>query len=203
VQLLINASAFIDMADKDGFTALSLAGKEGQSGCVRLLLDARASTTTFCNFGTSPLLAAVLDACTDCVRQLLDAGAQIDHRNQYGATALHLRPSYLPFHTTRTVSQLVCPTKTVSAVLDYFCSVARASTPQQMIAGQLSMALSWMGTSNARLLLASRYWREHSRRWRAIMGRLLSLLPASWGLLNAGNCSPAILHRACLASMAQ
>jgi ankyrin repeat protein len=128
VQLLINASAFIDMADKDGFTALSLAGKEGQSGCVRLLLDARASTTTFCNFGTSPLLAAVLDACTEYVRQLLDAGAQIDHRNQYGATALHLRPSYLPFHTTRTVSQLVCPTKTVSAVLDYFCSVARAST---------------------------------------------------------------------------
>jgi ankyrin repeat protein len=85
-QKLIEAGADVNLADRDGNTALMNASG-GISETVRVLLAAKADVNASNSRGDTALIAAVACGRSDIVRQLLSAGADLAHRNKCGITA--------------------------------------------------------------------------------------------------------------------
>ena len=89
LQLLLQAGAKLD--GTDGFysrTALLWAAEEGQSDCVRRLLDAGADVNKVSSGGQTALILACQCVAPDCVELLLNAGADADAADTDGRTAL-------------------------------------------------------------------------------------------------------------------
>ena len=88
VKLLLGKGAKLNLADNEGFTAVSGACGAGHKATVLLLLDNGASINLASKGGATPLSLATQNRHTTVVEQLLDRGAEIDHANNKGATAL-------------------------------------------------------------------------------------------------------------------
>lgn len=85
-QKLIEAGADVNLANRDGDTALMNASG-GIPETVRALLAAKADVNVSNSSGDTALIAAAACGQSDIVRQLLSAGADLAHRNKCGITA--------------------------------------------------------------------------------------------------------------------
>lgn len=89
--LLVRAGARTDAKAKLGWTALALAAVKGYTAVGEVLLDAGADQGVRDAYGWTPLMRAVDRQRTDFVRLLLASpGADVDVRQEDGATALHI-----------------------------------------------------------------------------------------------------------------
>ena len=89
--LLVRAGARTDDKAKLGWTALALAAVKGYTEVAEVLLDAGADQGVRDAYGWTPLMRAVDRRRIDFVRLLLDSpGADLDVRQEDGATALHI-----------------------------------------------------------------------------------------------------------------
>ena len=88
VKLLLGKGAKLNLADNEGFTAVSGACGAGHKATVLLLLDNGASINLASKGGATPLSLATQNRHTTVVELLLDRGAEIDHANNKGFTSL-------------------------------------------------------------------------------------------------------------------
>ena len=89
VNMMIRFGADKDVKDEWGITPLHLAVMCGQTGTVKLLLDAGVKDKDgICVHGRTPLHHAVWDGHTDIVKLLLDAGADMEVEDDWGMTPL-------------------------------------------------------------------------------------------------------------------
>ena len=87
-QLLIAASAAIDLQDKDGVTPLYIACNQGRTECAQLLIAASAAIDLQDKDGVTPLYTACNLGRTECAQLLIAASAAIDLQDKDGATPL-------------------------------------------------------------------------------------------------------------------
>ena len=90
LQVLLEAGADKDKADKIGRTPLHLAAKRNTPDCLRLLLEAGADKDKADEIGRTPLHRAAERNTPDCLRLLLEAGAETENADQDDCTALHV-----------------------------------------------------------------------------------------------------------------
>jgi ankyrin repeat protein len=76
--------------DSGGFTPLLYAARENCRACVDVLLKHHADIDLPDPDGVSPLLVAIMNANWDLAKQLITAGADINHWDMYGETALFI-----------------------------------------------------------------------------------------------------------------
>lgn len=91
VKLLTEAGCKLERKDHDGRTPLALACIHNQGMIAEYLVSQGADVNTIDNCGNSPLLHAIntgLSINMDIVAILLEAGANPNHTNKYGVTAL-------------------------------------------------------------------------------------------------------------------
>jgi ankyrin repeat protein len=74
--------------DSGGLTPLHYAARENCMACVDVLLKNRADIDLPDPDGVSPLLVAIMNANWDLAQQLITAGADVNHWDIYGETAL-------------------------------------------------------------------------------------------------------------------
>ncbi|KAF1323579.1 Tkl protein kinase, partial [Globisporangium splendens] len=90
VRELLDYGASIDQQNNDGWSALNTAIHSGCADIALLLIESGAAIDLPNNDGDTPLLVAVKDSsCVDVVEELLARGANINHQNRVGATALY------------------------------------------------------------------------------------------------------------------
>ena len=96
VQELLEKGADPNIADKEGFTALSKAVSTDRDRVVTLLVSAGAAVNQASDSGYSALHVAAVNnvlngpiRCPSIVRTLLDAGADLSLRTSTGKTPLH------------------------------------------------------------------------------------------------------------------
>lgn len=77
-------------------SALHAAASRGRLDALKLLLAHGADVNAVEGWGASPLIAAAKSGCTECVTSLLKAGANPDHRDMNGRTALDYSASGSP-----------------------------------------------------------------------------------------------------------
>ncbi len=90
VRTLLDCGASIDGLDSGFTTPLHLAAANGQTAVVRLLLDSGANPNALDSHLESPCMAAIDYGDIDSIQSLLNGGADMQLRNRYGQTALHL-----------------------------------------------------------------------------------------------------------------
>jgi len=89
VELLIAKGAEVNHQDRDGFTALMYAARNGDTEAVNALLRSGASVNVADNTGETALIKAAASSCTEeTVRALLSAGADLSARDHKGRNAL-------------------------------------------------------------------------------------------------------------------
>ena len=76
LQLVLDAGAYVDDENDDGWTALLLASSNGYASCVKLLLDAGADVNAKDNDGDTALKLAGRQGYDACVKLLKAAGAK-------------------------------------------------------------------------------------------------------------------------------
>jgi ankyrin repeat protein len=76
--------------DSGGFTPLLYAARENCMACVDVLLKNKADIDLPDPDGVSPLLVAITNANWDLAQQLITAGADVNHWDMYGQTALFM-----------------------------------------------------------------------------------------------------------------
>lgn len=95
MKLLIENGADINKkASSTKGTPLIQALETNNIALVRLLLDCNADPNSADQYGTSPLLLAVLRGTGEAVDLLLQSGAKTNHKNDRGQTALHIACQY-------------------------------------------------------------------------------------------------------------
>ena len=72
-----------------GYTPLHYAARSGQSECVSLLLQSKASVLAKTSGGATPLMRAAFTGHASVISTLLRAGAAVDAQDTDGDTALH------------------------------------------------------------------------------------------------------------------
>ena len=90
VSMLLAHGASIDSVDGEHTTPLHYAADHDRIAMVKLLLEAGANPNAIDRELQSPAMRAAEQGHVNCVRVLLEAGADIQLRNNYGETALHL-----------------------------------------------------------------------------------------------------------------
>lgn len=93
VPMLLAYGAYIDGEDSDLATPLHHAAANGQTAVIKLLLDSGANPNAVDSQLRSPCLYATDYGNVDSIRLLLKGGAEIQLRNRYGQTALHIAAS--------------------------------------------------------------------------------------------------------------
>lgn len=88
IQKNAGKEGFIDAASEDGITPLIAAASEGQTDCVKILIDAKANVNAKDKDGTTSLMAASARGHVNVVSALLAAGASVNEQNTDGHTAL-------------------------------------------------------------------------------------------------------------------
>ncbi len=94
----LHDGADINNTDFDGMSALHFACSSAQLHAVKILLEAGAQPNTYTKDGISPLHLSIAyqgqptqqENSLAIVRHLIDAGADINHRNNFFGTALHI-----------------------------------------------------------------------------------------------------------------
>ena len=152
LQLLLQAGAKID--GTDGFysrTALLWAAEEGESDCVRRLLDAGADVNKKSSGGQTALILACRCVAPDCVERLLNAGADADAADIDGRTALMHAAWWLGSEARIVEDALICHRLLLEAGAD----VDRADNAGHFSSGQtvLMYAAERGSTGGVRLLL--------------------------------------------------
>ena len=89
LQILLDAGAKVDNANKNGCTALYNAALAGQPQAVALLLQHGAKVNGWSSCRNDPLCAASSSGHLACVQALLEAGATIVTGREYGFNALY------------------------------------------------------------------------------------------------------------------
>lgn len=108
VQLLIAKGAEVNHQDRDGFTALMYAARNGDTQAVNALLSSGASVNVADKNGETALIKAAASSCTEeTVRALLSAGADLSARDHKGRNALEA------FRSSN-----ACPKSNVGELLD-------------------------------------------------------------------------------------
>lgn len=79
---------FLDVSSEDGITPLIAASSEGNTECVKMLIDAKGNIDAVDKDGTNALMAASARGHLDVVALLLAAGASVNQQNGDGHTAL-------------------------------------------------------------------------------------------------------------------
>lgn len=93
VKTLIKMGASPNAKDASNTTALHYAGKHHKPITVNMLIDLGADVSAKNYNGNTPLMFALSEgdnASLECVRVLINRGADVNDRNKYKQTALHL-----------------------------------------------------------------------------------------------------------------
>jgi ankyrin repeat protein len=88
VRRLVAKGAQLDLRNKHGQEALSLAAANGHREALRLLIGSGADVDHQDNFGNSALMNAVSQRDEEAVKILLEAGANVNVSNRSGFSAL-------------------------------------------------------------------------------------------------------------------
>jgi ankyrin repeat protein len=70
-----------------GLSALAIACKFGQAGCVRMLIDKGADVDSRDKENATPAMRAAWNGSFNCLAAVIDAGAELDARDEDGSTA--------------------------------------------------------------------------------------------------------------------
>ena len=97
---LMQRKARINMRNRNGETALSIAAYLGRAKYVQRLVDAGAEVNFF---GWPPLAYAAYNGHTEIVEYLLKRGAEIDAKTENGSTALFFASRFGHIETVRTL----------------------------------------------------------------------------------------------------
>ncbi|XP_072044177.1 uncharacterized protein [Amphiura filiformis] len=89
-RILLDAGAYIESSDKDGWTPLHFAADSGSEKCCTILLDSGAVVDYNSKTGWTPLHKAAHNDHGKCCSVLLNAGAKVDSLNEDGERSLHL-----------------------------------------------------------------------------------------------------------------
>jgi ankyrin repeat protein len=90
VRYLLDAGAYKNAKDKEGWTTLMLASYNNYKDIVQALLDVVADINVKNTVGNTALIYASRDGFLNIVQLLIDAGADINIKNKYGKTALQI-----------------------------------------------------------------------------------------------------------------
>ncbi|GMH45141.1 hypothetical protein BSKO_13098 [Bryopsis sp. KO-2023] len=104
---LLSAGANVTVATRRGWTALHFAAIHGSTATAKTLLEngADPSVGTIGSDETPLLMAASMNDASDIVAMLLEAGAEIDHQDVQGETALHEAVAYGSINSTTLLLQ--------------------------------------------------------------------------------------------------
>lgn len=90
VKHFLAAGAHVNLQNPEGRTAMHIAALNGESGCIRLLINARGVNLNLqAKDGWTALHIASLYGKVECVKALVEAGADLEIRMKDGCTALH------------------------------------------------------------------------------------------------------------------
>ena len=89
IDVLLDATAEINIPGDDGYTALSHAASEGHVEIVELLLEAKANVNAKDERGSTALCGAASKGHNTVVKLLLEAKADVNAQDGNGSTALH------------------------------------------------------------------------------------------------------------------
>ncbi|XP_072043046.1 uncharacterized protein [Amphiura filiformis] len=89
-RILLDAGAYIESSDKDGWTPLHFAADSGSDKCCTILLDSGAVVDSKSNTGWTPLHKAAHNGHDKCCNVFLNAGAKVDSLTEDDETPLHL-----------------------------------------------------------------------------------------------------------------
>lgn len=112
---LISSGSNVNLPNRYGITALSLACENGDSELTRLLLASGADPHVSLSGGETPLMIAARTGRPDCVQLLLDRGAKPNATDQRDQNALMWAAAE---GNTRVVEQLLAAGASVHPVLD-------------------------------------------------------------------------------------
>lgn len=79
-QILVDGGASLDLADKDGWTALHFAARFGHMGVLRFLLESGADVNAAARDGVTPLMLGAEQGRKEVVLALIAAGADVNMR---------------------------------------------------------------------------------------------------------------------------
>lgn len=84
VKAIVAAGSDVNAADRQGFTSLHFAARDGRDKIVSLLLDHNAEVDALDSWGNTPLFRCVMSqpVNTKIARQLLEAGANPKKKNK-------------------------------------------------------------------------------------------------------------------------
>jgi len=105
MNMLIRAGARLDNKDRDGSTALINAVVGRNSSGLEILLKAQAEINIRDKAGNTPLINAIKDGFNEeIVRLLLQYGAELNARNDHGASAIIIAAEYCNSHHVSTLA---------------------------------------------------------------------------------------------------
>jgi hypothetical protein len=99
--MLLESGALIDVADKEGCTALHIAAAHGHELLIGVLLAMGADPKRKGKSGMSPMHFAAMCAYVECCRKFLQAQVELDARDDSGRSVSLFLNCYRIFYFTR------------------------------------------------------------------------------------------------------
>jgi ankyrin repeat protein len=105
-EFLIENGADVDLKNEKGWSALSLACREGSAKTVKVLIDHGADLESRTPEGCTPLMSAAQRGSEPVIRLLVEAGANVHAKDNKGETAVTLARQNLQSRTAAVVALL-------------------------------------------------------------------------------------------------